>query len=154
MQAEKSKYSIFSKNSQSFVEYFVVKNSRKIKEHNGKLFRIFYSEKKMHFQKKSLHMQPEIVRMSCSIGNRIRTWILSSDSDSAHLTVNICHWKNENRIVIWKLRFSRNCQQNSEKNRKSRKFRKKRSTKNKNLIPESASHPSVLIWAVGMCTAP
>ena len=60
-------------------------------------------------------MQPEIVRMICSIGNRIRTWILSPDSDSAHMTINICRWKSENRIVIWKLRFSRNCKQNSEK---------------------------------------
>ena len=70
-------------------------------------------ERKCISRKISLRMKPEIVRMSCSIGNRIRTWSLSSDSDPAHLTVKLFHWKGENRIVILKLRFPRN----SEKKR-------------------------------------
>ena len=55
-----------------------------------------------------------------------------------------CRWKNENRIVVWKLRFSRNCQQNSEKIGNPEKSGKKNNL-GKNLSPESASHPSVLM---------
>ena len=117
-------------------------------------FNMSFFQKFANFGKIGFCMQPEIVQMCRCSEIRMQIAIFTSNLDSRPeldlewriQTLEKFEISEKNQFLTEILEKTKNPQ-----NRKIQKIKQKAKFR-KMQVPESASHPSVLIWAVGMCT--